>query len=155
MTDEQKAVEELALELISAGVINIRCDLLAMKLIDKGYRKSPSSGLEKLDEIVSEYNKYIQSGCISIKEGTYVSQGLWNAIEKYATFGRPKGLSLELINACKEWIQWFDYLSAYQNENLGKGLKEAEYNWDNMLTPDPSPSIERLKQALKNAMEEK
>lgn len=64
-------------------------------------------------------------------------------------FGSPaKGMPEELLSAAKEWIQWFDYVSAYQSENLGKGLKEAEENWNNMHTPNPSPSIDRLKKAV-------
>ena len=37
-----------------------------------------------------------------------------------------------LLRACKDWVQWFEYVSAYQNENLGHGLKEAEENWKSM-----------------------
>ncbi len=57
----------------------------------------------------------------------------------------------ELVDVCKEWVQWFEYVSAYHNENLCKGLKEAEENWNNMLTPNPSPSIEKMKLALSKA----
>lgn len=60
----------------------------------------------------------------------------------------PKKDVEELIVASKEWVQWFDYLCAYQHENLDHGLQEACENWGNMVTPDPSPRITALKSAL-------
>ena len=60
---------------------------------------------------------------------------------------REEGV-VELLSAVKEWIQWFDYLCAYQHENLDKGLEQACENWSNMYTPDPSPRMDRLKSAF-------
>lgn len=56
----------------------------------------------------------------------------------------------ELLGAAKEWVQWFDYVSSYQHENLvsGQTLESASENWGNMQTPNPSPSIDRLRQAV-------
>ncbi len=55
----------------------------------------------------------------------------------------------ELLEACKTFVAWFDYISNYQNECLGKSLKEAEKNWGEMN--DPSPDVNIMKQAITKA----
>lgn len=54
----------------------------------------------------------------------------------------------DLLEACKKFVSWFDYVSAYQHECLAKGLKEAEENWGSMN--EPSPDVNIMKEAIKN-----
>jgi hypothetical protein len=68
-------------------------------------------------------------------------------LENELTSLRSRNERLE--QACKEWVQWFDYIQAHQHENLvnGQTLESASDNWNSMVTP--SPSIEKMKEALK------
>lgn len=57
----------------------------------------------------------------------------------------------ELFKVCKEFVQWFDYISTYQHENLvnGQTLKTASNNWGLMVTP--SPDINKMCDAIAKA----
>jgi len=39
-----------------------------------------------------------------------------------------------LLEACKDYITWFEKLSRYQNQRLGHGLKEACQTWGEAST---------------------
>lgn len=81
-------------------------------------------------------SKIIQEGTVTMPE---------------SEFRRIETSYYELLEACKDFVSWFDYVSEYQKANLitGQTLQSASENWENMTTP--SPDITKMRQAIKNA----
>ena len=55
-----------------------------------------------------------------------------------------------LLEACKEYVEWFEKMSRYQNQRLGHGLKEACSNWGEASTVDFF-DCSKMKQAIAEA----
>jgi hypothetical protein len=77
-----------------------------------------------------------------------VSKMLAHAIAE-SFVSKKEEVNRELLEVCKGFVTWFDYISKYQSECLGKGFKEACENWDNMIIP--SPNIDKMRQAISKA----
>lgn len=112
------------------------------------YSKSDEPYMNKIVSMTPQWPKRKDTKDLHFEFQEYAKG--WNSCLDQCTKAREaeKGLEAELLNAAKEWIQWFDYLSAYQHENLvnGQTLEKASKNWQTMV--DPSPPIDKLREAV-------
>lgn len=57
-----------------------------------------------------------------------------------------------LVEACKEYVEWFEKMKRYQDQRLGHGLKEACQNWEETSDIEPFDCT-KMKAALAEVKE--